>query len=342
LIPSASSDDVLSILAYFNLVIMEYSSLMTEVESKEFNIQLQKLLKTVEKEFMYEINKIEIKEILLILDNISRLGYDSKNFYSDVFHHIENMINANKVSPDYFYMVLDIYCRSNIQITKFVDFLIKKSIEAIPNINLENLSNLLRILFSIDQNKIEILDKAENFIIDNLDKINDNTLANFVFAYSNEEYKKIEIFSKFEEETFIRLDTICENKNFDSYIDLLYNFIYSKKSSSFIQNVMKEKLLAQPFKIDKLHSQSVLKLFNIFKALNIKYPITQYFEYFVCCSINQYNEEEMNELEEILIKLNYRGSKFYEEFFIKCKKENDPYSKMDIANNYIMQNISNN
>lgn len=319
---------------------MEYSSLMSESELTQFNFQLKKLLQTVEKEVMLEINKIELKEFLLLLDNITRLRYDSKDFYSDVFLHFENLINENKIPANYFYMLLDLYCRTHTSKPEFLSLLVAKAKAAIPNIKAENFSNFLRILFSLDSEKTEILFEAESFIAEQLGKVDDVAFANFVFAFCNKEYKKSEIFAKLEEEAFVRLDNMCANNNYDSFIDVFYNFIYSKKTTSFIHNVMRDKLLKEADRIEKIHSQSALKIFNIFKQLGVKYPVASKFDYFLCVNMHEFEEDDIKELYGILIDLNYKGSKFYE-FFEKCYLEiKNPYERIDAANRFVMENMS--
>jgi hypothetical protein len=311
---------------------------MTEDEFMEFEFQLKKLLHTVEKEVMLEINKIEIKEFFILLDNITRLRYDSKDFYSDVFDHFEKLIKSEKIPANYFYMLLDVYCRTAHK-PKFIDLLVHKIPQAIPDIKPENFSNFLRILFSIDNKKVQILSEAEGFIMDNLGKVDDVAFANFVFAFCNKEYKKSEIFAKLEEEAFVRFDNMCENNNYDSFIDILYNFIYSKKTTIFIHNIMKEKLLKDSFKIEKIHSQSALKIFNIFKELGVKYPVTSAFDYFLCVNAHEFVEDDLKELNGILVDLNYKGSQFYEQFFLKCLEIKNPYERIDLANRFVKENI---
>lgn len=320
---------------------MEYSSLMTDEEFSAFNQELKKLLITIEKEIMLELNKIEIKQIFILLDNLTRLHYESKDFYSDVFIHFENLIKTNQLPADYFYMVLDIYSRTKSNKPEFIDLLIEKIPEAISNMNPENFSNFLRILFSIDSKKVKILTKeTENFIIDNLNKVDDVAFANFVFAFSNKEYQNREIFPKLEEEAFIRLDNMCLRNNYDSIIDILYNFIYSKKTSNFIHNVMKDKLFKDAYNIEKMHAQSALKIFNIFKELGVKYPNCNVFDYFLCVNAHEFDKDDLAELNDILLDLNYKGSKFYEHFFLKCIEIENPYERIDLANKFVMENMS--
>lgn len=339
LIPSSNIQEIISVLAFFNVVLIEYSSLMTESEYKQFNKELNKLLKTIDIEVMLDLSRLDLKEIFMLLDNMTRLKYESKDFYSDIFYHFEKLIKENKIPPDYFYMLMDIYCRAQISKPEFIDLLIEKITESISNLKPENFSNFLRILLSLDCSKFEILEKSENYISDNLGKVDDISFANFVFSFCNQEYKKGDFFPKLEEEAFVRLNNMCKNKNYDSIIDILYNFIYSKKTTNFIQNIIKDKLLSEIYKIEKIHSQSVLKIYNIFKELNIKYPITSPFDYFICCNIHEFEEEDLKELNEILLYLNYKESKFHN-FFLKCLEIKNPYERIDLANNYIMENMS--
>lgn len=346
LIRSAEAEDMITILNYFNMFMTEYSNILSENERINFETNLQALLSTIGKEILSNINTIEVKSLLHLLNNMTRLNYESKDFYIDIFQAFEKRLLENKIIPDYFYLILDIYCRVGLDRKEFIDLIENKMIVCIftnpDGIKAHNFSNFLRILFSIDKTKIEILPQAQSFILNNLKKFDDYSFANIIFAYSNREYKESsDIYGKLEEELFVRLDKISQANEYDLLVDIFYNIVYSEKGSSFIINILKEKFIKEAGKIEKLHPQSTLKLYTVFGQIKLKYPMTKLYDYFICANISEFEDEELEQFDKILLDINYKDTKLYA-IFHSMKNIQNPSERLDIANKFILENINKN
>ena len=340
LLPGSHTSDILKILDFYFLLNQEYLPLLNENEIISYQINLQNLLKKVDKEIMLDLNNLEIKDLLYQLDYLIKLNYNSEDFFFDIFHNLETRMKKNLINPNYYYTILDIYFRCNFKKGEFLDFVNSKAIEDINRINISSLSNFMRILFSIDSKKIEILEKSEKIIVENLNNIDDISLSNIIFSYCNRDYPVTPLFSSLEEEIFVRLDKICKEKLYDLLIDVLYNFVYSGKSSKFITDIILNRILVDSRRIENLYNISVYKIFNVFKEKKIKYPMTKNFEYFLCVHIHEMDNSELNEIKNILLEINYQQSRFMK-FFEECILLVDQNDKIDLVNKYLKENIIN-
>lgn len=263
-----------------------------------------------EKEVMDELNKLNMNEVLDIIQIYSKLKLGSKNIYLELEKYIG--INIDKLPANRIYDLFSNFVNSGMYRDKFLLLMQKKVVDCSLEIPILDLCKIMRIYTDINTENLYIYDKLLKYFISSLNFLSLHELIEISHAYSNKYLfaGNNYLFQNVENIFLDKISELRETENINYLVEILYIFLNNPNSDSLLNSPLVKQLsknipIIPKNKLD-LDVEAIPRLFNVLLKLKINESLNlSDYEYLITDNMSRLTNKELKNLLNSLKELNF-------------------------------------